>query len=266
MPLVVHAPVTLRRLGLRPRPCFDILELWAFVRPACPAAPTVRGSGARPGYGTARRRWRMRRPCCPTWSRRLLARLAAGRDTPTNRDAASLAVKDGLPRAGYGRRTSWRALGSPSATARPAMPSASGNGCRIGRRRRRRRPASSPPSARPPMRAAAWPPSWDRGRNSGRGRGITPPPPPPRSSRGKSGATRPVVLAEAGTGTGKTLGYVAPASLWAERNGAAVWISTYTRHLQRQVEGELGAPASGPGAAAAAGWWCARGGRITCAC
>jgi ATP-dependent DNA helicase DinG len=48
-----------------------------------------------------------------------------------------------------------------------------------------------------------------------------------------------LVLAEAGTGTGKTLGYIAPASLWAERNHDAVWISTFTRHLQRQVEGEL---------------------------
>ena len=48
-----------------------------------------------------------------------------------------------------------------------------------------------------------------------------------------------LVLAEAGTGTGKTLGYVAPASLWAERNGGTVWISTYTRHLQRQIEAEL---------------------------
>jgi ATP-dependent DNA helicase DinG len=48
-----------------------------------------------------------------------------------------------------------------------------------------------------------------------------------------------LVLAEAGTGTGKTLGYIAPASLWAERNGAPVWISTYTRNLQRQLDGEL---------------------------
>ncbi|TAN55227.1 MAG: ATP-dependent DNA helicase, partial [Rhodospirillales bacterium] len=47
------------------------------------------------------------------------------------------------------------------------------------------------------------------------------------------------VLAEAGTGTGKTLGYVAPASLWAEINEGTVWISTYTRHLQRQIDGEL---------------------------
>jgi ATP-dependent DNA helicase DinG len=46
-------------------------------------------------------------------------------------------------------------------------------------------------------------------------------------------------LAEAGTGTGKTLGYIAPASLWAERNGGPVWISTYTRNLQRQIDQEL---------------------------
>ncbi|MEC9346737.1 MAG: ATP-dependent DNA helicase [Pseudomonadota bacterium] len=48
-----------------------------------------------------------------------------------------------------------------------------------------------------------------------------------------------VVLAEAGTGTGKTLGYIAPASVWAEKNGAAVWISTYTKNLQRQLDQEL---------------------------
>ena len=46
------------------------------------------------------------------------------------------------------------------------------------------------------------------------------------------------MLAEAGTGVGKTLGYLAPASLWAETNGPAVWVSTYTRALQRQIERE----------------------------
>ncbi|MDD9877569.1 MAG: ATP-dependent DNA helicase, partial [Magnetovibrio sp.] len=48
-----------------------------------------------------------------------------------------------------------------------------------------------------------------------------------------------LVLAEAGTGIGKTLGYVAPASLWAELNQGTVWISTFTRNLQRQLDGEL---------------------------
>ncbi|WP_184115070.1 ATP-dependent DNA helicase [Sphingomonas abaci] len=47
-----------------------------------------------------------------------------------------------------------------------------------------------------------------------------------------------LVLAEAGTGIGKTLGYLAPASLWSERAGGAVWISTFTKALQRQLAQE----------------------------
>jgi len=48
-----------------------------------------------------------------------------------------------------------------------------------------------------------------------------------------------IVLAEAGTGVGKTLGYLSPASVWAEKNAGTVWISTYTKNLQRQIDGEL---------------------------
>lgn len=48
-----------------------------------------------------------------------------------------------------------------------------------------------------------------------------------------------VSLAEAGTGIGKTLGYIAPASLWAEKNDGTVWLSTYTKNLQRQLDHEL---------------------------
>lgn len=47
-----------------------------------------------------------------------------------------------------------------------------------------------------------------------------------------------VLLAQAGTGIGKTLGYLAPASLWAERSGGTVWVSTYTKALQRQLRRE----------------------------
>lgn len=47
------------------------------------------------------------------------------------------------------------------------------------------------------------------------------------------------VLAEAGTGVGKTLGYLAPATVWAEKNGAPVWVSTFTRNLQHQIDQEL---------------------------
>ncbi len=47
-----------------------------------------------------------------------------------------------------------------------------------------------------------------------------------------------ILLAEAGTGLGKTLGYLAPAWLWARRNHAPVWVSTYTKNLQRQLDQE----------------------------
>lgn len=58
------------------------------------------------------------------------------------------------------------------------------------------------------------------------------------SPRERKGVPR-VALVEAGTGVGKTLGYLAPASLWAEKNGPGLWISTYTRNLQRQIMQEI---------------------------
>lgn len=56
----------------------------------------------------------------------------------------------------------------------------------------------------------------------------------PRQSRHENH----IVIAEAGTGLGKTLGYLAPAWLWARRNGTPVWVSTYTKNLQRQLDQE----------------------------
>ena len=56
----------------------------------------------------------------------------------------------------------------------------------------------------------------------------------PRQRRGENN----ILLAEAGTGLGKTLGYLAPSWLWARKNNAPVWISTYTKNLQRQLDQE----------------------------
>ena len=50
-PILVHAPATFRRLGLRPRPAFDLLELFAFVLPG----PYRRADAARPRPGARRR-------------------------------------------------------------------------------------------------------------------------------------------------------------------------------------------------------------------
>jgi len=47
-----------------------------------------------------------------------------------------------------------------------------------------------------------------------------------------------MLLAEAGTGIGKTLAYLAPAALWADGSGGTVWVSTFTKALQRQLDAE----------------------------
>ena len=57
-------------------------------------------------------------------------------------------------------------------------------------------------------------------------------------ARDRAGAPR-IALIEAGTGIGKTIGYLAPASVWADKNGPGLWLSTYTRNLQRQLVQEL---------------------------
>ncbi|MEO0413295.1 MAG: ATP-dependent DNA helicase, partial [Pseudomonadota bacterium] len=48
-----------------------------------------------------------------------------------------------------------------------------------------------------------------------------------------------VLLSEAGTGIGKTLGYAAAAARWSREAEGPVWIATYTRALQRQIDQEL---------------------------
>jgi len=47
-----------------------------------------------------------------------------------------------------------------------------------------------------------------------------------------------ILLAQAGTGIGKTLGYLAPASVWTEKSQGTVWVSTFTKNLQRQLRRE----------------------------
>ena len=70
--------------------------------------------------------------------------------------------------------------------------------------------------------------------------------------RPRSMATAPnVALLEAGTGIGKTLGYLAPAAHWAATAGGTVWLSTYTKALQRQLDHETARAFPDPAAKAA---------------
>ncbi len=233
--LLVHAPATLRRLGLAGGGALDLLELYAFVRPARPVAPTPRGMALAldlPPPATTE----AAAAALPGMVRDLLAELRAERAAPLNRDAAGLAAQMG--RAGWG----WApfvlaALGAPGAAAEPAA-----------LRPWRHLPEweevapAPPPSTHPvhPAEARArlaemlGPGAEQRPGQSDYAAAVA----AAFAARERRGAPH-AVLAEAGTGTGKTLGYIASASLWAERNGAAVWVSTYTRHLQRQIDGEL---------------------------
>src|SRR5208337_1024553 len=92
-PLLVHAPATFRRLGMRPGQAFDLLELFAFVRPARAAAPTARGLSLaldddHPPIGLEAEVTRL-----PDFAAALLNQLSLGRDTLMNRDAAVLAAR-----------------------------------------------------------------------------------------------------------------------------------------------------------------------------
>lgn len=56
----------------------------------------------------------------------------------------------------------------------------------------------------------------------------------PREEKGRPH----MLVAEAGTGIGKTLGYLAPAKIWVQQSGGSICISTFTKALQRQLARE----------------------------
>ena len=233
-PLVVHRPATLRRLGNPAVDVLDLLELFAFVRPAQTAAPTAAGL-ARALDMAVPDSLEAAAACLPDLAEALLARLAAGRGLPMNRDAAGLAARMGASGWGWARPV-LAALGEPAA--KP-----DGMAMRLWKRL----PEWEDEAPRPPP--AAFPVAIAESRSRlatllGPGAEQRPAQADYASAATAAFAPRTIegvphmVLAEAGTGTGKTLGYLAPASLWAERNKGAVWVSTYTRHLQRQIESE----------------------------
>ncbi len=238
-PIVCHAPDTAARLGLADADGFDILELFAFVRPARFCVPTVVGlceSLDFPRPATPEDEVR----ALPLLAEALLDELAAG---PTDDDSC-LRTAQRMATGGW----SW---GPAVLQALRSAPDAAAPRGFSGLDAWKRLPAWEDDAPATPPRDQPVQPAEARERLAAmlsRGDRLS----EPRPAQGDyasavSLAFRPrdredephVVLAEAGTGTGKTLGYVAPASLWAERNGAPVWIATYTRNLQRQIDVEL---------------------------
>ena len=236
MPVVCHARAVARRLGQDQLVALDVLELFAFVWPARFCLPTPRGLAevldldppATPADMAAtlldaadslllelklRTRdpsalpiARVMRDCSWPWAARVLTSLGHPDDGPLGQvRPAGLDV--------------WRRLSEISEHA-PEPPAGHEPVAPLEARQRLSELLGNSSETRPSQAdyasavSAAFAPRQVEGRPA-------------------------LVLAEAGTGVGKTLGYVAPASLWAEKNGGAVWISTYTRNLQHQIDGEL---------------------------
>jgi len=243
--LVAHASLTARRLGLAPPPrsgdLLDVLELFAFVRPARFCAPSPSGLALAMGQaepkGAEAQAEALRRAADG------LLREMADPAYPGREDAFTLA--ETLGRAGWA--WGWRVLGalqhqpvrerqhrgsgldawSRLAEWEDEAPRGEAGSAPVDSESARIRlekllQASGLDETRPTQSDYAAEAAYAF------------------SPRNEEGRPR-VLLAEAGTGTGKTLGYLAPASLWAERNSGAAWVSTYTRALQRQIDRESAA-------------------------
>jgi ATP-dependent DNA helicase DinG len=237
-PLLVHMPATARRLARGAFAAYDLLELFAFVHPARFCLPTPRGvieavglpapvdaegealgllqaaqlllaaladPSRRPDADVARIAWTMTRAGW-SWGPAVLAALGRSPgEMPASQSGAGLEA--------------WRVLEEwsehapePAPGHLPVEPTEA--------RARLAQLLGSDAEPRPQQADYA----------SAASEAFTP--------RQTEGMPR-FVLAEAGTGVGKTLGYIAPASVWAEKNGGAVWVSTFTRNLQQQIDREL---------------------------
>lgn len=230
--LVAHSAFVAGRLGSRATlMLFDVLELFAFVRPGLPFVPSALGLTRALG---------LKLPHTPEQSaqslhaiaRTLLDEVAAWPQDVRNRLAPLVGtleragwrwapllkqivgeVPHGSPIAGL---EAWRGLPQWEDEALVGEPGSQA----VDPREARARLASMVAELRPEQASYSDAASYAFG------------------PREQAGAPR-VALVEAGTGTGKTLGYLAPASLWAEKNGPGLWISTYTRNLQRQIVQEI---------------------------
>ncbi len=193
--LVAHAAMTARRLELPAPPrsprLFDVLELFAFARPARFCAPSAAGLALAARAARARRRRRPGRGPA-RGRRRLLAELAAA-PTPSREEA--LAQAETLGRAGW----AWAApaIGRPAVARRWAGPGAapastSGAGWPSGRIRPRRASRARGRSIR--QAASAWLAELLQrsGLDEARPRQarVSPPRPPTPSSRASARASR----------------------------------------------------------------------------
>lgn len=234
VPFVCHGRAAAARLGRATFPSLDLLELFAFVRPARFCVPTPRGLAEA-----------LLLPLPTTPEEEATSLFAAARALLAELTASPR--DDALPVALAMARGHWRwatpvlaALGGNASPTSAAFMS----GLNVWTRLRDWEEGTLPPlpDSRPveavEARARLLRLLTDHSDPRERQLDYTSQAAAAFMPREVPGVPR-IALIEAGTGIGKTLGYIAPATVWAEKNHGPVWISTFTRNLQRQLDQEL---------------------------
>ena len=232
VPIVCHRKVLAQRLGARPFRACDLLELFAFVRPAAPCLPTA--GGLADALGLARPKGLSEEAGTLARAAELLLEELDADSDPDAAAIASFMAGAGWP---WGAAVLDRLGGADSVPADTAGLRVWSRLPEIAEHPPQSQPGSNPVDpgdARRRLADLLGPSAEDRPGQADFTSALTTAFAPRDRENGPA-----VAIAEAGTGVGKTLGYIAPASLWAERNGGPVWISTFTRNLQRQIDSEL---------------------------
>ena len=252
IPLVLHAPSLAKRLDLPVVRAADLLELYAFVRPASFVSPTYSGFaqalGLKAPQALTADQQKDTLQGVATFMRLAAQQLLA--------EAAATPDAQMIPAAWMMARAKWPWAAAVMTTLGERAAQFSGDAFRTMRVWDQIDPWEDEGTT---PKAGTDPVMEDEARTQ-LDRLLTARAQAPQQSNtaerrtqqadyaaGTSAAFRPrdeegqpnLVLAEAGTGVGKTLGYLAPATVWAAKNNAPVWISTYTRNLQRQIDQEL---------------------------
>src|SRR5579872_7281499 len=198
-PMLCHARATARRLDLPGLQALDLLELFAFVRPAQFCVPTPRGIAAALGLSE---------PSNPAEACVTLVTAARSllQDLAGETDAGIRAIAEAADRAGW----SWGVAVL----------------------------AALPPTDPDRIRRSAGLRAW-MALDEWQERPAPPPPGNLPVGADEARRRLAALLGDSAEPRPQQADYIAAASLWAERNQGSVWISTFTRNLQSQIAAEL---------------------------